>query len=438
MKIRTFAELCTANEQTLRFTPLGLATGGKLSPEAAAEFQQRSIASADLVDVVPDSTRQSFERLRTLHSYGVLCYDAFTVAGDLSWVVLEQALRERFIALYAGGIPLVANDGSEDTFTTTDFSAIGDAFRRGGSHSRRWKLKLRSALDPIPMPTTLRPLLAWARRERLLEGQRNRRVEAELFHRMRNRFAHGSDYRLGMPPDSARMICDLAEIINRLWGESTIGGRLYPAPLPREIVVVAWSPGWGEGTLGSSIAIMRPEQLADFVEDAGDWTCIVLRAVPEDDLTNFDARYERTAYPADLLWGPGSRLEAMEWAKRDEPLPDTTTHLDRLLAIRRDQGKVFLPCRPEMFLNLPADGRGGAWDVVRADFPNDALAHVRHGDSVLCREDSFGGCPVEDITHGSWEETSATVRSLCPGIRHATFSDVHVPGHGSLPDDIGH
>ena len=40
MQIRTFAELTTADDRTLRFTPLGLATEGKLSPEDAAEFQQ--------------------------------------------------------------------------------------------------------------------------------------------------------------------------------------------------------------------------------------------------------------------------------------------------------------------------------------------------------------------------------------------------------------
>jgi hypothetical protein len=56
MDIRTFAELTTPDERSLRFTPLGLATGGMLSPENAAEFQQRSIATADLVPVVPEST----------------------------------------------------------------------------------------------------------------------------------------------------------------------------------------------------------------------------------------------------------------------------------------------------------------------------------------------------------------------------------------------
>ncbi len=70
MDIQTFADLTTPDERSLRFTPLGLATGGKLSPENAAEFQQRCIAAADLVAAVPEDVRSSFERLRTVHSYG--------------------------------------------------------------------------------------------------------------------------------------------------------------------------------------------------------------------------------------------------------------------------------------------------------------------------------------------------------------------------------
>ena len=97
MNIRTFAELTTPDERSLRFTPLGLATGGKLSSENAAEFQQRCIAAADLVPAVPEGVRSRFERLRTLHSYGVLFYDAFTLADDLTWVVLgsQKELRIR-------------------------------------------------------------------------------------------------------------------------------------------------------------------------------------------------------------------------------------------------------------------------------------------------------------------------------------------------------
>src|SRR5439155_6175821 len=43
-----------------------------------------------------------------------------------------------------------------------------------------------------------------------------------------------------MPPDAARTIRDLAEIINHLWGHNTPGGRLYPGPLKREVTAIGW------------------------------------------------------------------------------------------------------------------------------------------------------------------------------------------------------
>src|SRR5258708_37452060 len=129
MDIRTFAELTTPDERSLRFTPLGLATGGMLSPENAAEFQQRSISTADLVPAVPEGTRSSFERLRTLHAYGVLCYDLFTVVEDLTWVVLEQALRERFIEFYGRVIPLGSKTAAESMLSASDFEAVSQGYR---------------------------------------------------------------------------------------------------------------------------------------------------------------------------------------------------------------------------------------------------------------------------------------------------------------------
>jgi hypothetical protein len=105
--IKTFAELTTPDQRTLRFTPLGLSTMGLMQAEAAAEFQQQVIADSDLHPDVAEGTRNSFERIRTLHSYGILCYEAFTVAEDLAWLLLEQALRERFIDFFSGSIPLI-------------------------------------------------------------------------------------------------------------------------------------------------------------------------------------------------------------------------------------------------------------------------------------------------------------------------------------------
>lgn len=296
MDIRTFAELTTPDERSLGFTPLGLASRG-LSPEQAVEFQQRSIAAADLVITVPEGTRSSFERLRTLHAYGVLYYDLFTIVEDGTFGVLEHALRERFITFYNGVILLVRQNGAETTFVATDFEALNAAFRRDGSHAD-WRLRTLGRATRVPL--TLGPLLQWARQEGLLHGQRNRRVEA-VHREIRNRVAHGGSFRIGMPTQSARAIRDLAEIINRLWGAMTPGGRLYPAPLQREVLVIRWSPTWSTRAEGGSVEIMNANQLATQSE-GDDWTHLIVLGVQDDDrLWMYDAREEMTRYPTELL-----------------------------------------------------------------------------------------------------------------------------------------
>src|SRR5205807_911593 len=86
----------------------------------------------------------------------------------------------------------------------------------------------------------LTDLLSWAREERLLHGQRNRWLE-NVFVDLRNEVAHPSDDHLVSPVESARAIRDLAEIINRLWGGLTPGGRLYPSAARREVMAVGWA-----------------------------------------------------------------------------------------------------------------------------------------------------------------------------------------------------
>jgi len=436
---RKFEELITADDRSLRFTSLGLATGGKLSPENAAEFQQRSISMADLITTVPKDTRDSFERLRTLHSYGVLCYDLFTVAEDLRWVVLEQALREKFIEYYEGAIPLVDKNKVPSTFKASTFEAVYEAFRWGGSHAKTGRLQLRSRPRAIPIPLTLGPLLRWARHEGLVHGQRNRRLEEAVYERMRNRFAHGAGFRIGMPNQSAGAIRDAAEIINRLWGALTPGGRLYPAPLQREVLIVGWSPGWPKGEVGSTVTVMRPEQLNESTEP-GDWTYICLRAVWQDDqLTEFDARYELTTYPAQLLWGPGPRRDALAWLAAIVPTGDQVDYLDRAFAVRRHAGKVYIPCSAEVMLALPVELRDGAWNIVRADFPNDAFGHVRHLDTGQpCPDQRYGGCPVQDLAAGSWTEVVFATKDLYPNLKESDYSDVHVPRRWSFPETVGY
>lgn len=436
MDIRTFAELTAPDERSLRFTPLGLATRGMLSPESAAEFQQRSIAVANLVSAVPEGTRNSFERLRAMHAYGVLCYDLFTVVADQTWIVLEQALHERFIEFYGGMIPLVSKNGTESMFPASDFEAVSKAFRPGGSHAKGWRLQLRSNGTSMQFPLTLRPLLRWARQEQLLHGQRNRRAEEDLFDKIRNHFAHGGGFRIGMPNQSTRRIRDLAEIINRLWGEMTPGGHLYPAPLQREVLAIGWSPTREQGP---SLEVMHAEQLVGQTEP-DDWTYLIVRGVWDDEgLWEFDARYELTTYPADLLWGPGTRYDALAWLEATAPVGDEVAYLDRIFAIRQHDGKIYPPCRAELLLGLPKEHRVGTWYVVCADFPADCLAHVRHIENgQLCGTSGQiqTDCAVEKIAEGSWENVTANVMKLSPDLQAASYSEVWVPRLWSFSNSI--
>jgi hypothetical protein len=337
MDIRTFADLTTPDLRSLSFTPLGLSPRG-LTPESAADFQQRAIAAADLVPDVPEGTRSSFERLRTLHAYGVLCYDNFTVVDDLTRVVMEQALRERFVTFYGEVIPLVRRDGTESMLPASDFDAINAAFRRGGSHARGgWELRLRNRGTSMRVPLSLGSLLDWARQEGLLHGQRNRLLE-NVLHELRNRFAHGGGFRVGMPNHSVRAIRDCAEIINRLWGSLTPGGRLYPAPLQREVLVIGWSPTWSTMAEGAGATVMHAHQLPDGTEP-DDWMYLVVRGVWDDPgLWQFDAHHEFTMYPTELLWGPGARRDALAWLEATAPEGDEVHHLDRVFAVRRHDG----------------------------------------------------------------------------------------------------
>ena len=402
MDILSLAELREADPATLVFAPLGLAMSGRLQPETALEFQQQTIAGANLAADVPEGVRSSFERLRKMHAYGVLCYDLFSVVDDLCWVVLEQALRARFIEFYDGEIQL-SGGGRVTTLVVSDFDAVATAFRPGGSHYRKgWRLVLSSAAAPIGVPLTLGPLLRWARAEGLLHGQRNRVREGDLFERMRNNFAHGSGFKIAMPTESAGSIRELAELINRMWGHLTPGGQLYPAPIQREVMAV----GWADDKYGARTVVMPADGLETF-DERGTWTFIVLKGVPQDALANFDARYELTNYPADLLWGPGAREAGVQWLADATPEPDETTYLDRLFAVRLHADKTFLPNRPEVLRSIPEDRRPGTWHLVRADHPMAAFAHVKHlGEGIECRlaGQSRGGCPVEDILVGDWTE----------------------------------
>ena len=243
----TLHELQTPDELTLAFNSFGL--GGRLAPEDAADFQAASIARAVLAENVPDDVRDNFERARQLHLYGVLEYEFFTAAGDYALLVLEGALRVRFLAFYSDGVPLVRAGGEE----LLQASTFDDVLAARGA-----KL-LGAAGATHPLPLGADALLSWARREQLLVGTRAKIIEGILSDR-RNHAAHPVGHAINMPVDSARTLCDVAEVINKLWGHDTPGGRLFPAPLARSPMVAAVAPD------GGGACAMRLEQVPEACE----------------------------------------------------------------------------------------------------------------------------------------------------------------------------
>jgi hypothetical protein len=419
-------QLLLPDERTLRFASRGFLTSAKLTPESAAELQQRSVAGADLVDAVPADVRASFERLRRCHSLGVIWYEAFTVAADLSHVVLEFALRERFIEFYASAVPLVSKDSSTQVLNVRSFDELAEVI--GGRRKNPPQLLTRRDGSRMRLPLTLNPLLVWARHEGLLDGQRNRHVEAVLA-KIRNEFAHGG-YRTGMPGDSARGIRDLAEIVNRLWGHSTPGGRLHPAPLTREAVVI----GWRDQDAATQYLRFPAEQLSwEGNDEDEDWTYVALLAVPNDEsLLDFDSRFELTSYPADLLWGPGSLSAVREWWTSASHEPDAVRHLDRTFLVRVLDGVVQPPRSVAAAAALAPEQRAGTWHVVQADYPMDAWLHVSHAGQAS-EAGNRCSCSARSMSSGAWDEVlpdlpvaaTAAGPSCRPGhVRLPRFGDV--------------
>lgn len=399
MKIRSLDELRQADERTLRFTSAGFATGGMLRPEDAALYQQECLSRAELSEAVAEGTRSTFDRLRLLHSYGVLSYDMFTAADDLANLVIEQALRDRFIEFHNGTVPFHDAHGTVHNVPAASFQALYEEIHAEGRLRRpqRWRLRLHRTGELVYFDGMLDSLLRWARAEGLLRGQRNRQLDSVL-KKIRNDVAHGGGHHLVMPVDSARTISDAAEIINHLWGLSTPGGRLYPAPIRRKIQVVAWDPG---GSVMSGPAGCPPDS------QFADWACVLVRAAPHDEgLSRLDALYESTTYPCDLLWGPGTWEDACAWLEQEQPSEDEVDVLDRLFLVQRHQGRIYLPRSPDITAGLAGEERHGTWYLTRVGYPSDALRHARGVAAGQCSPGagSCAKCPAESVGIGTWVE----------------------------------
>jgi len=220
--------------------------------------------------------------------------------------------------------------------------------------------------------------------------------------------------------DASRTLCRVAEHINKLWGADTPGGRTFPAPVARVPRIAARS---SDGTRYVTFPSIRSLRAGDPAFEDG--TFAVYLASPMEDLCgivehalNFSHRpgFQCTNLPCELLWGPGPLAELLPDLARyeDDALNDRVQHLDRLFVVRVDGEMVDLPRSPADF--AAAGDLEGEWHVIRADYPNDALWHVRQHRDKPPNELNDGRCPDCAVTEfGRFEsraETESCLRAL--------------------------
>jgi hypothetical protein len=401
----SLADLCAVDEMTLHFWPSGLA-GALMQPKDSLRYLQESIAGARLVDAVPEEVRNNLERVRKTYLYGLMEYDLFTVADDDARLILEGALRVRFLTYYGGNIP-VTKRAEQTSLNASSFDDVREAAKH--------KYQLVTRDGPRPLPISMTSLLAWARREGLLEGQRSASGDKTMGS-LRNYVAHPSGFHRHGPPDAARTLCRVAEYINKLWGTDTPGGRMFPGPIERVPRVAALSAKGAGFT-----AFSRVSQVREADPKLQDATFAVYLAAREEELCDirgglrFRHRpgFQWTDLPCDLLWGPGSWSDLVGELDRfeDHGLNDRVQHLDRVFVIRVDREKMDDPRSTSDF--HACDLTDGSWHVIRADHPYDALRHVRdHRDKPPSDLDD-GRCPECPVTElGLFESREETASCL--------------------------
>ncbi|MFD0076021.1 hypothetical protein ACFVIY_26655 [Streptomyces sp. NPDC127166] len=426
MEIKSLKELQAVDERTLNFTPLGL---GHMRPEDSADFQQRVVAGLRLADDVTETTRARFEQLRTAFIHGVLCYELFTLVEDSTRLTLEQALRDRF-ADYHEDQEIEIRDfrGRVRRIPAGDYPEFFRLLRK----IRNPEIRMGASQDWERFNGMLAGLLTWARREGLLRGQRNRRRDPSR-QALRNMVAHGT-YHLTTPVDAARSLSDLAETVNHLWGQPTPDGHLYPGPVKRPVIAIGWSAERAITVMGLA------DQLADAHDDI-ELTYTLVRAVHGDpDLMQFDSRRATTAFPAQYLWGPGTREEALAWMNRAKPTPDTCDYLDQIVVVRTLDGQVDLPTYPGIAAGLPEEEQTGLWHAVRVDRPLDALGHIRAvmgGEPGHEPQGECENCPADTVATGDLTTVLKAVQEAGADTEPLYVPDLRTPIAAASPTRFG-
>jgi len=383
---RILEELRSADELTLRFNPWGF--GGRLEPAASARYLSELLAYAALREGVPEDVRLNFERVRNVFLHGLLDYDLFSAAYDLGHLALEGALRARFVDFYAGQIPIF-RDGLSGRLAAASFSDYFEATRPRKGH--RLQLDENSGET---LPRGYGTLYQWARRRGLLVGQRNVGLFSSIVRR-RNYVAHPEHHKVDMPPQVFQFLADVAEIINRLWGYDTDGGRLFPGPVRRRPRAAALSPDRKASVTFPSLLSLRAEP------DGHGWTFALFLAADGEELVGRDwespghqrfvcsAELEMTRYPAELLFGPGSLEDLLAGldAFDDQEHTDTVSFLDREFYVRVGVGgRPEFPRSTAQVAQLELSDPQAVWYLVRADFPRDAWTYIRDRDDERAAE----------------------------------------------------
>ena len=332
---------------------------------------------------VPAPIQSQFGKIRDLYIDGLFRYEHFTTAAHRSYGVLEAALKTRFVEHYAQGLPIVV-DGQEESRAAARWD---DVERITGRQAKR-RRRLSGHRD---FDGSLRSLLRWARGERYLYGQRNRRKE-DLLVEIRNDVTHTEHDLLELPSAAYRDLRSVWEIICRLWETDPIDGVDYPAPVVRVPHVI------GRAADGYGVSILDPSVVENHAEPPPGFNWYVVLAHPyERRLLDWRPGFETTGTPVDVLWGPGEWADLRTTATRAVVTwqPDMVRLLDRIFFVRVVEGVPELARSSSQVMQLAVTSPDERWFAIRADHPADALVHCRGLITGGCRESC--GCPASVV-----------------------------------------
>lgn len=367
------------DRRVLHFGPWGL--GGELPPEVSAKLLDEQMAHLTLPETVPASVQSQFEKVKDLYRAGLFQYDNFQTAARDAHRVIEVALKVCFVNHYSSGLPLVVSTERVVEAITSWSDVVPLLRRRPGIRPR--------LAGHRSFNGSLMSLMRWARAERYLYGQRNRRRE-RLTVDMRNELFHTERDIVEMPPNAYRRLRGVWEIICRLSATDPVDGIDYPIPAERIPMIFGRGPDESEAVafgLGALGVDHDPR-------DEGRTWYVILAYPHEDRIFDWQDGFELTHTPITRLWGPGSwsEVRAVINDRGSFWTGDTVTTLDRIFYSRIFDGRAELPRTAAQVKELRHYSSDERWIVVQADDPLDAWVHARNVADNVCSNKC--GCPV--------------------------------------------